>query len=164
MVDYGKLIVEEKARKDSALSIAEAQRKRDMDLLVLFDKVQTALSEEAAKANDELKKHDAPLFAEPYRPAGDEKTINMAFGDRTPGCRLTLQSADPRVGMSRIHVEILDGAAATTAMTDFVIEGEALDLRTYKSLVEGFPDRDAQVSPAEMAQEIVTGIIRDRFE
>jgi hypothetical protein len=49
-------------------------------------------------------------------------------------------------------------------MTDFVIEGEALDLRTYKSLVEGFPDRDAQVSPAEMAQEIVSGMIRDRFE
>jgi hypothetical protein len=164
MVDYAKLIDEEKARTDSALSIAEAQRKRDMDLGVLFEHVEAALGKEAAKANEELKKHDAPVFGEPYRPAQEEKTIELAFGNRTPGCRLTLQSADPRVGLSRIHVEILERAGAATAMTDFVIEGEALDLRTYKSLVEGFPDRDAQVSPAEIAQEIVTGMIRDRFE
>jgi hypothetical protein len=164
MVDYGKLIEEEKARTDSSLSIAEAQRKRDMDLNVLFENVETALIEETAKANEELKKHNAPTFAEPYRPVQGEKTIDVAFGDRTPGCRLTLQGTDPRVGLSRIHVEILNRAGTATALTDFVVEGEALDLKTYKPLVEGFPDRDAQVSPVEIAQEIVAGIIRDRFE
>jgi hypothetical protein len=163
MVDYGKLIVEERARKDSAVAIAEARQAREIEVVALFRNVEIDLGEETAKANEELKEHGSPTIDGPFRPVKDEEKIDLTFGLRKPACRLTLQNTDPLVGLSRIHVELFDETTKQIAQTDFVIECEATNLKAYKALVEGFPDRAAEVNSADMAREIVPGIIRGRF-
>jgi hypothetical protein len=163
MVDYGKLIDEEKARRDSAISIAEARRAREIEVVALFRNVEIDLGKEMAKANEELKRRGSPTINGPFRPVKDEEKIDLTFGLRKPACRLTLQSTDPQVGLSRIHVELFDESTQQISQTDFVIDGEATNLKAFKALVEGFPDKTAEVSSAEMAREIVPGIIRGRF-
>jgi hypothetical protein len=163
MVDYAKLIDEEKTRKDSPLASAEAQRLRDLDLLAYFRRIEIDLGEETAKANIELEKRGDPKIEGPYRPAKGEDRIEFALGARKPCCRIVLQSTSAKVGMSRIHVELLDEAGALIGQADYVIEGEGFALTTYKSVVEGFPDRSAQLGSAEIAQEVIPGILRGRF-
>jgi hypothetical protein len=163
VVDYGKLIEDEKARQDSGIALAEARRAREIEVVALFRNVEIDLGREMARANEELKKRGAPTINGPFRPVKDEEKIDLTFGLRKPACRLTLQNTAPEVGLSRIHVELFDEATKLIAQTDFVIEGEATNLRAYKSLVEGFPDRGSPVDSAEMAAEIVPGIIRGRF-
>jgi len=163
MVDYGKLIDEEKARRDSAISVAEARRAREIEVVAFFRNVEIDLGKEMAKANAELKRRGAPTINGPFRPVKDEETIELAFGARNPCCRMTLESTDKSVGLSRIHVELFEESAKKIALTDFVIEGDATNLKAYRALVEGFPDHASEVSSAEIAREIVPGIIRDRF-
>ncbi len=163
MVDYAKLIDEEKARKDSPLASAEAQRLRDLDLLAYFRRIEIDLGEETAKANIELEKRGEPTIEGPYRPVKGEDRIEFALGERRPCCRLLLQSTSPKVGFSRVHVELFDNLGALIAQADYVIEGEGSALKTYKSVVEGFPDRSAQLGSAEIAQEVIPGILRGRF-
>jgi hypothetical protein len=163
MVDYGKLIDEEKAREDSAIAAAEALKKREIDLVSFFRSVEINLGEEMARANVELKKRGAPVIEGPFRPLKDEEKIGLAFGKRRPSCRLTLQSTFAQIGISRIQVELFDETGASIGKKDYVIEGEAGALKAYQSLIEGFPDHNAEVSASEIAQEIVTGIIRGRF-
>ena len=163
MIDYGKLIDEETRRRDSAISMAETQRAREIEVVALFRNVEIDLGKEMARANAELKKRAAPTITGPFRPVKDAETIELAFGKRNPCCRLALQSTDPSIGLSRIHVELLNESGAQIATTDFVIEGEATNLKVYRALVEGFPDRASEISSAEMAREIVPGILRGRF-
>jgi len=163
MIDYGKLIDEETRRRDSAISMAAAQRAREIEVVALFRNVEIDLGKEMARANEELKKRAAPTITGPFRPIKDGETIELAFGAQNPRCRLSLQNTDPAIGWSRIHVELLNESGAQIAQTDFVIEGEATGLKVYRALVEGFPDRTSEVSPAEVAREIVPGIIRGRF-
>ena len=49
------------------------------------------------------------------------------------------------------------------AVEQFLLEGQEENVRAFKPLVEGFPDRGSVSSPEEIAQEIVPGIIRGRF-
>jgi hypothetical protein len=163
VIDYGKLIDEEKMRRDSAISIAEAQRAREIEVVALFRNVEIDLGKEMARANAELKKRAEPTITGPFRPVKDGETIELAFGTRNPCCRLSLQNTDPAIGWSRIHVELLNESGAQIAQTDFVIEGEATNLKVYRALVEGFPDHSAEISSAEVAREIVPGILRGRF-
>jgi hypothetical protein len=163
MVDYSRLIDEEQAKQNSAIAKVEARRERDLDLNSFFRRVEIDLGEEIAKANAELKKRGVPAIAGPYRSEKHENQIEYSLGSRNPCCRLTLESTSAEVGLSRIHTELFDEEGAVIGQTDYVIEGEAQDLRTYKALVEGFPDHAAQVSSAEIAQEIVPGILRGRF-
>jgi hypothetical protein len=163
MVDYAKLVGEEKARQDSALSVAEIQKGRETDLVTLFRNVEIALGEEVAKANVELSKRQAPTISGPFRPVIGEERIELALGTVDPCCRMTFQSTAAQVGLSRIVVELFGDTSASIARTEYVTEDQVLPLKVYKSLVEGFPDRDAEMTPAEIAQEIVPGIIRGRF-
>jgi hypothetical protein len=116
-----------------------------------------------AKANEELKKRGAPTIDGPFRPVKDEEKFDLTFGVRKPACRLSLESTSPEVGLSRIHVERFDESTKPIARADFVIEGEAANVKAYQALVEGFPDRAREVITAEMAREIVPGIIGGRF-
>jgi len=163
MVDYAKLIDEEKGRKDSTISLTEVQKKRDIELPILFRSVEIALGEEMAQANQELKKRGSPTITGPLRPFIGEERIELGFGSRNPCCRLTLQSTAVDLGLSRIHVELLDDEGKTMGVSDYVIEGDPTALTIYKSLVEGFPDRASQITAVEIAREIVPGIIRGRF-
>jgi hypothetical protein len=163
MVDYAKLVGEEKARQDSTLSTAEIQRTRETDLVALLRDIEIALGEEVTKANLELSKRDAPTISGPYRPVIGEERLELALGTVDPCCRVTFQSTSPQVALSRIVVELFDETGASIAQTDYVTEDQVLPLKVYKSLVEGFPDRDAEITPAAIAQEIVPGIIRGRF-
>jgi hypothetical protein len=163
MVDYAKIVGEEKAHQDSTLSVAEIQKRREVDLTALFRDVEIALSEEVAKANVELDKRGDPIIGGPFRPVIGEERIELALGTIEPCCRMTLQSTTAHVGLSRIVVELFGDTGAPIAQTDYVTEDQVLPLKVYKSLVEGFPDKDAERSPAAIAQEIVPGIIRGRF-
>ena len=163
MVDYARLLDEERARRDSALANAEAQRRREIEMVAFFRDVEIALGQEMAKANQELKRHGAPRIEGPYRPVQDEERIELTFGTRRPACRLTLESLDPLMGLSRMKVELLDDAHNLAGRLHYLLEGEAENVRAFKPLVEGFPDRGSAHSPDEIAQEIVPGIIRGRF-
>jgi hypothetical protein len=163
MVDYAKLIEEEKERKDSAISLSELQKKKDVELPVLFRSVEIALGEELAQANEELKRRGAATITGPFRPFIGEERLELGFGSRNPCCLLTLQSTTAQVGLSRIHVELLDDEGKVSTWTDYVIEGGPATLTMYRSLVEGFPDHDSPISAAQIAREIVPGIIRGRF-
>ena len=163
MVDYAKLLDEEKARHDSALANAEAQRRREIELVAFFRSVEIALGQEMAKANHELKRRGAPTIDGPFRPAKGEEQIELTFGMRRPACRLTLESLDPLMGLSRMKVELLDEARNIVGRMQYLLEGETQNVKAYKPLVEGFPDRGSVSSPEEIAQEIVPGIIRGRF-
>ena len=163
MVDYAKLLDEEKARKDSASANAEARRKREIELVAFFRSVEIALGQEMAKANQELKRRGAPTIAGPLRPVKDGEQIELAFGTRKPACRLTLESIDPLMGLSRIKIELFDDARNVAGRMQFLLEGEAENVKAYKPLVEGFPDRGSVNSPDEIAQEIMPAIIRGRF-
>lgn len=163
MVDYGKLLDEEKARRDSAIANAEAQRRREIELVAFFRAVEIALGEEMAKANKELKRRGAPQVEGPFRPIPGGEEFELTFGSRKPACRLTLQSIDPMMGLSRLKVELLDDSQNVAARTHYLLEGEQADVKAYKPLVEGFPDRGTVNSPEEIAQEIMPGIIRGRF-
>jgi hypothetical protein len=163
MVDYAKLIDEEKARQDSAIAKVTAHKERELDLLSFFRRVEIDLGKEIAKANEELKKRGVSTILGPHRPEKRDDQIEYHLGSRKSCCRLTLESTSAEVGLSRIHTELFDEKGVVIGQTDYVIEGEAQDLRTYKSLVEGFPDHAAQVGSTEIAQEIVPGIIRGRF-
>jgi hypothetical protein len=163
MVDYAKIVGEEKAHPDSTLSAAEIQKRRETDLVALFRDIETALGEEVAKANVELKKRDAPTISGPFRPVIGEERIELALGTVDPCCRLTFQSTAAQVALSRIVVELFGDTGASIAHTEYVTEDQVLPLKVYKSLVEGFPDRDAEMTPAAIAQEIVPGIIRGQF-
>jgi len=164
MVDYGKLIDEEKARHESAIAQAEARLAREIELVAMFRNVEIDLGKEMARANAELKKRGSPQITGPFRPEKDKEKIELAFGARNPCCRITLQSTDVDVGLSRIHVELLSENAKQIAQTDFVIEGDAANLKAYKALVEGFPDKGCEVSTTDIAKEIVPGILRGRFQ
>lgn len=163
MVDYAKLVGEEKARQDSTLSSAEIQRTRQIDLVALLREIETALGEEVTKANAELSSSGAPTISGPFRPVIGEERIELALGSVDPVCRVTFQSTTPQIALSRIVVELFDETGASIAHTEYVTEDQVLPLKVYKSLVEGFPDRDAEITPAAIAQEIVPGIIRGRF-
>jgi len=163
MVDYAKLLDEEKARRDSATANAEARRRREIELVAFFRSVEIALGQEMAKANQELKRRGAPTIEGPIRPRKAEEQIELTFGTRKPACRLTLESLDPLMGLSRMTVELLDEARNVAARMHYLLEGEAQDVKAYKPMVEGFPDRGSVISPDEIAQEIVPGIIRGRF-
>ena len=163
MVDYAKLIDEESNRKNSALAIGEAQRKREIEVIALFREVEIGLGEELAQANQELKKRGAETISGPSRPEKDQDKIELSFEKRRPCCRLSLQSTAELIGLTRIHVELLDEEGRLTAQTDYVIEGDPSELKIYKSIVEGFPDHSAEITPAEIAQEIIPGIIRGQF-
>ncbi len=163
-MDYAKLIDEEKARQqESAIAKVEAHKERDQDLHSFFGRVETDLGSEIAKANEELNKRGVPTIEGPYTREGHDDQIEYNLGTRKPGCRLSLESTSPEVGLSRIHTELFDEEGKVIAQTDYVVEGVAQDLKTCKSLVEGFPDHAAQVGSTEIAQEIVAGIIRGRF-
>jgi hypothetical protein len=162
MVDYAKLAEEEKARLDAANAAAEAEQKLKKAVLDFFSSIETHLGEETAKANEELGKRGDPVFSAPQR--SNEQTIELAYGARNPCCKLTLQAAEAEVGLTRILVELLDDSGKTAAQSDYVLEEKGPELKVYKSLVEGFPDHDAEISSAEIAQEIVPGIIRGHFE
>lgn len=164
MVDYAKLAEEEKARQESAHAAAEAERLRARALRDFFDNVEIYLREEINKANEELGKRGDPTLSDPQRPFKNEERVDLAYGIRNPGCKLILQTTAVEVGLSRIVVELFDDSGGVIGRTEFVLEGDALDLKAYESLVEGFPDRSAEVSAAEIAQKIVPGIIRGRFE
>ncbi len=163
MVDYGKLLDEEKARRDSAIANAEAQRRREIELVAFFRNVEIALGQEMAKANQELRRRGAPTIEGPFRPIKGDEQIELLFGPRRPACRLTLESIDPLMGLSRVVVELLDERHDLAGRMQYLLEGEAENVRAYKPLVEGFPDRGSQCSPEEIAQEIVPGMIRGRF-
>jgi hypothetical protein len=163
MVDYAKLVEEEKARQDSTLSSAEIQKRRATDLVDLFREIEIALGEEVTKANQELSKSGAPTISGPFRPAIGEERIELALGTVDPACRLTIQSTATQLALSRIVVELFGETGASIAHTEYVTEDQVLPLKVYKSLVEGFPDRDAETTPSAIAQEIVPGIIRGQF-
>lgn len=163
MVDYGKLIDEEKGRRDSALSFIESKARKDSELESYFAKIADDLAMEVSTANKELQMRGSPVISGPTRGLTTEDRLELAFGSRNPACRLTLQSTTPSIGLSRIHVELFDEDGGVIAQTDFVIEGEAGALMTYKSLIEGFPDHAKQVGSPEIAEEIVAGIIRGKF-
>ena len=103
MVDYAKLQDEEKARRNSAIANAEAQ-------VAFCRTVEIALGHEMAKANQELKRRGASKIEGPFRPVKGEEQIELTFGTRRPVCRLTLESIDPLLGLSRLKVELLDEA------------------------------------------------------
>jgi hypothetical protein len=163
MVDYGKLLDEENARRDSAMANAEAQRKREIELVAFFRSVEIALGQEMVKANRELKRRGSPAIEGPFRPRKGEEQIELTFGSRRPACRLTLESIAHQIGLSRVKVELFDDAHNLASRMHYLLEGEAADVKAYKPLVEGFPDRGSTSSPDEIAQEIVPGIIRGRF-
>jgi hypothetical protein len=163
MVDYAKLVEEEKARQDSTLSSAEIQKRRETDLVALLREIEIALGEEVTKANEELTKSGAPTISGPFRPTIGEERIELALGTIDPICRVTFQSTSPQVGLSRIVVELFDEKGTSIAHTDYVTDDQASPLKLYKSLVEGFPDRDAEITPSAVAQEIVPGIIRGKI-
>jgi hypothetical protein len=163
MVDYAKLIGEETARKDSAISTAEAQWKLEIDLIAFFRGVEIALGEEMAKANVELRKRAAPTITGPFRPIKDEEKIELAFGTRRPCCRLTLQKTVLSTGMPSIVVELFDDLGKRMGKTEYAIGTGPLAVRAFRTLVEGFPDHAAEITGTEIAQEIVSGIIRGRF-
>ncbi|MGD0730973.1 MAG: hypothetical protein ABR956_06895 [Terracidiphilus sp.] len=163
MVDYAKLVGEEKARQDSTLSLAEIQKRREVDLVALFRDVQIALGEEVAKANAELSKRGAATISGPFRPVIGEERIELALGAVDPSCRVTIQSTKGEVALSRIVVELFGDTGASIAQSDYITEDQVLPLKVYKSLVEGFPDKSVEMTPAAIAQEIVPAIIRGRF-
>lgn len=76
MVDYGRLLDEEQARRNSAIANAEAQRKREIELVAFFRSVEIALGEEMAKANQELKRRGAPAIEGPFRPVRGTSRLN----------------------------------------------------------------------------------------
>lgn len=163
MVDYGKLIDEEKRNQDSAVSMTEAQSAREIELLAWFRNVEIDLGEETAKANEALKKRGDAEIVGPFRARTNDDRIEFAFGRRNPACWLTLESAPAAVKLSRIHCELFDDAGKSIGLRDYVIEGEATSLAAFKALVEGFPDHASPVTTAEIAQEIVPAILRGRF-
>jgi endonuclease/exonuclease/phosphatase (EEP) superfamily protein YafD len=163
MVDYAKLIQEETARKGSAIAAAEAQWKLEIDLIAFFRSVEIALGEEMAKANVELKRRGAPTISGPFRPMKNDEKIELAFGTRRPCCRLTLQGTVLSTKQSAIVVELFDDHGQQMGKTKYVIEAGPSDVKAFRTLVEGFPDRAAEVTSTEIAQEIVSGIIRGRF-
>ena len=116
-----------------------------------------------AKANEELKRRGSPRIDGPFRPVKDEERIDLTFGTRKPACRLSLESIDPLMGLSRMKVELFDERREIAGRMQYLLEGEAENVKAYKPLVEGFPDRGSSQSPEEIAQEIVPGIIRGRF-
>ena len=162
MFDYGKLIDDEERRGDSAVA-NEARKARDIELVAFFREVEIELGIEMAKANIELKRHSAPIISGPFRPIRDQEKIEFAFGLKNPCCRITLQNTDARLQVSAIRVELVDESGAVKASTRFVIEGDHRPLKAFRSLVEGFPDRTAELTVSQIGQEIVSGIIRGRF-
>jgi hypothetical protein len=163
MVDYGKLLDEEQARRDSAVASAAAQRKREIELVAFFRSVEIALGQEMMKANQELRRRGAPAIEGPFRPRKGEEQIELTLGPRGRACRLSLESIDPLIGLSRMKVELLDESRNLAGRMQYLLEGEAANVKAYKPLVESFPDRGAVHSPEEIAQEIVPAIIRGRF-
>lgn len=162
-VDYGKLIDEERSRQGSTIAAAEAQKRRELDLIAFFRSVEIELGREMARANVELKKRGSPVIAGPFRPVKEEERIELTFGSRRPCCRMTLQGIDISAGLAGIEAELLDGTGRTISEMHYVIDGEGPALRAYRPLVAGFPDRAAEMTASQMAQEVVPGIIRGSF-
>lgn len=162
MFDYGKLIDEENERESSALAAAQRSKTREIELVAFFREVEIELGVEMAKANAELKKRAAPIIFGPFRPVRDQEKIELAFGLRNPSCRLTLQNTNSQLDASAIRVELLDESGVQIASTRFVIEGEK-PLKAYRAMVAEVPDLSAELSPSEIAQEIVSGMIRGRL-
>jgi len=163
VVDYGRLIDEEKLRRDSAIAAAEARRRHEIELVAFFRSVEIDLGKEMAKANAELERRSAPKIAGPFRPVKDEETIELTFGARRPCCRLMLENIAVEAGLAKIRVELLNDAGDVAGRMDYLLEEQGAELKAYRPLVEGFPDRAAEMSSATIAQEIVPGIIRGRF-
>ena len=121
------------------------------------------MREEVTKANLELSKSNAPTISGPFRPVIGEERIELALGTIEPVCRVTFQSTNPQVALSRIIAELFNETGASIAHTEFVTDDQASPFKAYKSLVEGFPDRNSEIAASAIAQEIVPGIIRGNF-
>ena len=121
MVDYAKLIDEEKARQDSAIAKVEAHKERDQDLHSFFSRVETDLGSEIAKANEELTKRGVPTIEGPYTREGHDDQIEYNLESRKPCCRLSLESTSAEIGLSRIHSELFDEEGKVIGQTDYVI-------------------------------------------
>lgn len=116
-----------------------------------------------ARANVELKRRGAPTISGPFRPVKGEEKIELAFGTRRPCCRLALQGTVLDTKLSAIVVELFDDRGQQMGKTKYIIEAEPSAVKAFRTLVEGFPDRAAGITSTEIAQEIVSGIIRGRF-
>ncbi len=164
MLDYGKLIDQENRRKDSAITTAQARKAREIELIAFFREIEIALGVEMARANQELKARGAPLIFGPFRPVRDQEKIELAFGLNNPCCRLTLMNCDPLLDASAIRTDLIEESGVLKATMHFAIEEEHRPLRAYRSPVIGLPDRSAERTASQIAQEIISGIIRGRFD
>ena len=118
MVDYAKLLDEEKARKDSALANAEAQRRREIELLLFFRNVEIALGQEMMKANQELKRRGGPLIEGPFRPFKGEEQINPTAVKGSLAKRFDIGYVE---GLSEKDIEVKKGGEGWQMTTELVL-------------------------------------------
>jgi hypothetical protein len=159
MVDYSKLATEAKTRHVSAKLETAEEKKRNRELLVFFKSVEINIAKEINMANPNLARAGVPTFGGPGT-AQNDWTINLSFGKRTR-CRVAI---DQHVieGSTAVGVEM--GGDIPKQTLGYLIEHDGTGLKAYKILEGGAVDRDKQFTPGEIAEAVVSGIIKGRLE
>jgi hypothetical protein len=157
MVNYAKLAVQAKGRQEADKLAVESQKDRKTDPSAFFERVKAEVAKEMTKANIELRKSGAATLERHFLPAFSED-IFLTFGMDSHckvglgiggGCQVTAVLSGPPNGYELSRKEYLcnQGPACDEFLT---VAGE-----------ESPPKGSC---PDEVAVDIISGILRGRFD
>jgi len=154
MGDYARLAGEAKSKQDAAILAAERQRILELDSPAFFQTVEAHIRKELSLANAELSKRGLTsigYFDSPPTPG----RVTLVSGTKSL-CTVSLKIRDafPKGCQIVIEVELI---FPRVPKVEFVLEQDS-------SGITGRRWRAGQSTAAEIAQTVVSGIVRGHFE
>ena len=157
MSDYARLADVAKQKGTVDKSVIEQHKELRADPCSFFNSVKASLLEEMNKANVELRKKKAPIFDQLHLPNFDEEFI-LTFGTDSicrvgrgimrGGCRITAVLSGPPNGYEISRREYLCKKEAACR--------EVITIEEPRSKPISF-------APAEVAEDIISGVLFGRF-
>ncbi len=164
MIDYAKLAREERAKQQAAINAAAEKQRREEACIVFFKNIEATLAIELKKANPELHKNEllvghkaGGITMDPKR---FETQVRLSYG-RASSCEVNLDQANATVQVEMLGEPDASGIAVPESMLFRVIHN-------HSGSVAQRLGPEQQVSgpygPVEIAELVVAGLIRSRFD
>jgi len=164
MIDYAKIAREERAKQDAASRAAAEKQKREEASIAFFKNIEAALAIELKKANPELHKHEllvghkaGGITMDPKR---FETQVRLSYG-RAASCEVNLDQANATVQVEMLGEPDASGIATPTGMLFQVAHNPAGSIAQRLGPGEQVSGR---FGPEEIAEVVVAGLIRSRFD
>ncbi|HET6168653.1 MAG TPA: hypothetical protein VFE01_00675 [Terracidiphilus sp.] len=164
MIDYEKIAREEKSKLDAVVTAAIEKQKRDEASLAFFKSIELALAEEITKANPELARYG---LLTGHRTGGisiDQKRfdtqVRLTYG-RALSCEVNFDQPKSMIEVDMVMEQIGDVPVPPKKLAycvGFTPSG------TIAGKVEPGKEPSGRFAPKEIAEIVLSGMIRGNFE